>query len=161
MSSLFWQVLIASGYPNNSQMPENSTIEAPLTINKPNTKAACASSDGAQLPNITRGMNVCIPVSLQKIPLASGVTGKKRPNSEVAKVNIPSQKGRRNWSLEEDSKLTASVQKHGEGNWSNIARWDFNNDRTGNELSQVFPTCFFLCYWCLNLDLDYRATNST
>lgn len=139
------QVLIASGYPNNSQLPNNSTIEAPLTINVPSTKAVCAP-DGSHLSNIIQGTNVCIPVAVQKQPLSSAVSGEKRPNNEVAEVNLPSRRRRRSWSLEEDSKLTASVQKHGERNWANIARWDFKNDRRASELSQVFPSCFFLFF---------------
>ncbi|XP_042003505.1 uncharacterized protein LOC121752475 isoform X1 [Salvia splendens] len=129
-------VLIASGYPNNSQLPNNSTIEAPLTINVPNTKAVCASSDDSHLSDIIRGTkNVTISVSVQKQPLSSGVSGEKRPNNEVAEVNPPSRKRRRSWTLEDDAKLTASVQNHGERNWENIARCDFKNDRTASELS--------------------------
>ncbi|KAL1532351.1 hypothetical protein AAHA92_32375 [Salvia divinorum] len=131
------KVLIASGYPNNPQLPNNSTIEAPLTINIPNTKAVCASSDGSHSPNIIRGKNVTISVSVQKQPPSSAVCGEKRPTSnEVPEVSLPSRRRRRSWSLEEDSKLTASVQKHGERNWANIARWDFKNDRRASELSQ-------------------------
>lgn len=130
------KVLIASGYPNNSNLPNNSTIEAPLTINIPNSKAVSASSDGSLLPNIIQGTNISIPVSVQKQPLSSGVTGEKRPNNEVSEVNLPNRRRRRSWSLEEDMKLTASVQKHGERNWANIARWDFKNDRRASELSQ-------------------------
>lgn len=117
-----------------------------MTINTPNTKAVCASSDGSNPPYITGGTNVCIPVSVQKLPLASGgVTGEKRPNNEIPEANFPSRKKRRGWSLEEDSKLTASVQKHGERNWANIARWDFNNDRRAPELSQVWFSIYILC----------------
>ncbi|XP_057799233.1 uncharacterized protein LOC131015053 isoform X2 [Salvia miltiorrhiza] len=129
------KVLIASGYPNNSQLPNNSTIEAPLTINIPNTKAACASSDGSHLSDMMRGMNVSIPVSVQKQPLSSGVIGEKRPIA-LAQMNLPSRRRRRSWSTEEDAKLTASVLKHGERSWANIALLDFKNDRRANELSQ-------------------------
>lgn len=138
-------MLIAAGYPNNSNLPNNSTIEAPLTINIPRCKAVSASSsDGSLLSN---GMNISIPVSVQKQPLSSGVIGEKRPQNEVSEVNLPNRRRRRGWSLEEDMKLTASVQKHGERNWANIARWDFKNDRRASELSQVFPTfsCYVLC----------------
>ncbi|XP_047968883.1 CUE domain-containing protein C354.10-like isoform X2 [Salvia hispanica] len=129
-------VLIASGYPNNPQPPNNSTIEAPLTINIPNTKAVCASSDDSHLSDIIRGTkNVTISVSVPKQPLSSGVSGEKRLNDEVTEVNPPSRKRRRSWTLEEDTKLTASVQNHGERNWENIARGDFKNDRTASELS--------------------------
>ncbi|KAL1552600.1 CUE domain-containing protein-like protein isoform X2 [Salvia divinorum] len=129
-------VLIASGYPNNFKLPNNSTIEAPLTINVPNTKAVCAPSDGSHLSSIIRGTkNVTISVSVQKQPLSSGVSGEKKPNNEVAEVNLSSRKRRRSWSLEEDTKLTASVKNHGDRNWENIARWDFKHDRTAAELS--------------------------
>lgn len=140
-------MLIASGYPNNSNLPNNSTIEAPLTINIPRSKAVSASSDGSLLSNTIHGMNISIPVAVQKQPLSSGVTGEKRPQNEVSEVNLPNRRRRRGWSLEEDMKLTASVQKHGERNWANIARWDFKNDRRASELSQVLPTfsCYVLC----------------
>ena len=141
------QVLIASGYPNNPQPPNNSTIEAPLTINIPNTKAVCASSDDSHLSDIIRGTkNVTISVSVPKQPLSSGVSGEKRLNDEVTEVNPPSRKRRRSWTLEEDTKLTASVQNHGERNWENIARGDFKNDRTASELSHVFHlVSYILC----------------
>ncbi|KAH6760774.1 hypothetical protein C2S52_008564 [Perilla frutescens var. hirtella] len=129
------KVLIASGYPYNSLLPSNSTIEAPLTINIPKSKAVSTSSDGSLLP-IIQGTNISIPVSVHKQPLSSGVSGEKRPNNEVSEMNLPSRRRRRSWSLEDDTKLTASVQKHGERNWANIARWDFKNDRRPSELSQ-------------------------
>ncbi|KAI3468416.1 hypothetical protein Pfo_025079 [Paulownia fortunei] len=130
------KVLIASGYPNDSHLPNNSTIEAPLTINIPNSKAAPVPSDSSLLANAMQGTNISIPVSVQKQPLSSGICGEKRPNNEASGVNLPTRRKRRGWSTEEDMKLTAAVQKYGERNWANIARGDFKNDRKASELSQ-------------------------
>ncbi|PIN15933.1 hypothetical protein CDL12_11425 [Handroanthus impetiginosus] len=130
------KVLIASGYPNDSHIPNNSTIEAPLTINIPNCKAAAASSDSSLLANVMQGTNICIPVSVQKQPLPSGVCGEKRPNNGASGVNLVPRRKRRAWSTEEDVKLTAAVQKYGDRNWATIAREDFGDDRKASELSQ-------------------------
>ncbi|KAL0393866.1 UNVERIFIED_CONTAM: hypothetical protein Slati_4352800 [Sesamum latifolium] len=130
------KVLIASGYPNDSQLPNNSTIEAPLTINIPNSKALTNPSDSSLLANAMHGRNISIPVSVQKQPLSSGICGEKRPNNGTSGLNMPPRRKRRGWSTEEDMKLTAAVEKYGERNWANIARGDFKNDRKASELSQ-------------------------
>ncbi|KAG8390077.1 hypothetical protein BUALT_Bualt01G0045900 [Buddleja alternifolia] len=129
------KVLIASDCPNNSNLPNNSSIEAPLTINIPSCKNSIASSDSSVLANAVHGTNICIPVYVQKQPLSSGTSGEKRPNSGTSGVNYPPRRKRRGWSTEEDMKLTAAVQKYGERNWANIARGDFE-DRKASELSQ-------------------------
>ncbi|KAL0341320.1 UNVERIFIED_CONTAM: hypothetical protein Sradi_4648800 [Sesamum radiatum] len=129
------KVLIASDYPIDSHLPNNSTIEAPLTINVPRFKALTAASDGT-LANAIRGTNISIPVSVQKQPLSSGSSGEKRPNNGTSGVNLPPRRKRRGWSTEDDVKLTAAVQKYGERNWADIARGDFDNDRKASELSQ-------------------------
>ncbi|XP_075508416.1 uncharacterized protein LOC142545244 isoform X2 [Primulina tabacum] len=110
------KVLIASG-SNNSNPPADSTIDAPLAINVRSSKASTASSDSSLLADAIQGHNVIIPVSVQK--LTGGLT--------------PS---RRDWSKEEDMKLTASVQKYGEPDWANIAEGDFENGRSASELSK-------------------------
>ncbi|KAL0287773.1 UNVERIFIED_CONTAM: hypothetical protein Sangu_2679200 [Sesamum angustifolium] len=130
------KVLIASGYPNDTQLPNNSTIEAPLTINIPNSKALTNPSDSSLLANAMHGTNISIPVSVQKQPLSSGICGEKRPNNGTSGLYMPPRRKRRGWSTEEDMKLTAAVEKYGERNWANIARGDFKNDRKASELSQ-------------------------
>ncbi|XP_073288047.1 uncharacterized protein [Primulina huaijiensis] len=111
------KVLIASG-SNNSNPPDDSTIDAPLTINVRSSKAPPASSDSSLLADAIQGTNVTIPVSVQKS--TGGLTPSRR----------------RDWSKEEDMKLTASVQKYGEPDWANIAEGDFENGRSASELSK-------------------------
>ncbi|KAK4435686.1 hypothetical protein Salat_0732100 [Sesamum alatum] len=129
------KVLIASGYANDTQLPNNSTIEAPLTINIPSSKALMTPSDGSLFANEIQGTNISIPVSVQKQPLSSGICGEKKPNG-TSGVNLPPRRKRRGWSMEEDMILTAAVEKYGERSWANIARGDFKNDRKASELSQ-------------------------
>ncbi|KAK9136169.1 hypothetical protein Syun_015499 [Stephania yunnanensis] len=43
---------------------------------------------------------------------------------------------RKPWIPEEDMKLIAAVQKHGERNWANIVKTDFKGERTASQLSQ-------------------------
>lgn len=129
------QVLIASGQDSN--LPSNSTIEAPLTINIPNSRAVPDPSDSSLVFNAMHGKNISIPVSVPKQPLPSRICGEKRPNNGSLGVNLPPRRRRKAWSTEEDIKLTAAVQKYGERNWANIARGDFNNERKPSELDQV------------------------
>ncbi|XP_073300129.1 uncharacterized protein [Primulina huaijiensis] len=128
------KVLIASGQ-NDLHLPNSSTIDAPLTINIPKSKAHSAFSDGSPLTCAIQGTNVSIPVTVQKQPLSSGTCSEKRPNGST-EINFPPRKRRRGWSSEDDAKLTSAVQKFGERNWANIARGDFKNDRKASELSQ-------------------------
>ncbi|KAL0382089.1 UNVERIFIED_CONTAM: hypothetical protein Scaly_0496200 [Sesamum calycinum] len=132
---LFCRYYCLADYPIDSHLPNNSTIEAPLTINVPRFKALTAASDGT-LANAIQGTNISIPVSVQKQPLSSGSSGEKRPNNGTSGVNLPPRRKRRGWSTEDDVKLTAAVQKYGERNWADIARGDFDNDRKASELSQ-------------------------
>ncbi|GER34390.1 DNA binding protein [Striga asiatica] len=132
------KVLIASGCTNDSNLPNNSTvstIEGPLTINIPNSKALSMPSDSSPFTSGRQGTNITIPVSLQKVPSSSGLSGEKRPGTEASGVNLPRRK-RRGWSVEEDQKLTAAVKNIVEPNWALIASKDFNNDRKPSELSQ-------------------------
>ncbi|KAL3844326.1 hypothetical protein ACJIZ3_001729 [Penstemon smallii] len=135
-AAAYVKVLIASGSLNDSHVPINSTIEAPLTINVPSIRASTAPSDSSHLPNAMQGTNISIPVYVQKQPLSSGTCGEKRPINETPEVNLPPRRKRRGWSTQEDTKLTAAVQKYGERNWVSIAGGDFNNDRKASELSQ-------------------------
>lgn len=129
------QVLIGSSYPHDSSAANNSTIEAPLTINIPNSKTM-SPSDGSLLANEKQGRNISIPVLLQKQPQPSGIGGERRPNDAAPMVNLPSRKKKKNWSSDDDLKLAASVQRHGDRNWAAVVKWDFK-DRRPQELSQV------------------------
>ncbi|XP_073134884.1 uncharacterized protein [Henckelia pumila] len=128
------KVLIASGQ-KDLHLPNSSTIDAPLTINIPNSKAHPASSDSSPITCAMQGTNVSIPVTVQKQPLSSGTCSEKRPNGST-QISFPPRKRRRGWSSEDDAKLTSAVQKFGERNWASIARGDFKNDRKASELSQ-------------------------
>ncbi|KAG8375342.1 hypothetical protein BUALT_Bualt10G0090200 [Buddleja alternifolia] len=130
------KVLIASACPKDSDPPNNSNIEAPLTINIPISKPSIAPSDSSLLASAMHGTNISIPVFVPKLPLSSGICGEKRPITETSGVTFPPRRKRRGWSTEDDMKLTAAVQKYGERNWANIARGDFKNDRKASELSQ-------------------------
>ncbi|KAL0452772.1 UNVERIFIED_CONTAM: hypothetical protein Slati_1255300 [Sesamum latifolium] len=147
------KVLIASDYPIDSHLPNNSTIEAPLTINVPRFKALTAASDGT-LANAIQGTNISIPVSVQKQPLSSGSSGEKRPNNGTSGVSLPPRRKRRGWSTEDDVKLTAAVQKYGERNWADIARGDFENDRKASELSQILDVFCAIIRNALNNMVD-------
>lgn len=104
-----------------------------------------ASSDGSILASEIQGTNISIPVLLQKQPQPSGTGGEKRPNDGVPVVSLPARKRKRSWSAEDDMKLTASVQRHGDRNWAQIVKWDFK-DRRPQELSQVL----YLHSFCLS-----------
>ncbi|GFP81620.1 hypothetical protein PHJA_000305300 [Phtheirospermum japonicum] len=134
------KVLVSSGYANDSPLPNNSTIEAPLSISVPNSKALSAPSDSSLLANARQWTNITIPVSLQKVPSSSGLSGEKRPANEASGVNVPSRRKRRCWSTAEDLKLTAAVNNNVEPNWVDIARVNFNDDRKSTELSQRWST---------------------
>ncbi|KAL7122399.1 hypothetical protein ACP275_01G043600 [Erythranthe tilingii] len=128
------KVLIASGYV--SRLPSNLTIEGPLTINIPNSRAVPAPSDTSVLA-YAHGKNINIPVTVPRQPLPSSGCGEKRPNDGA---NLPPRRRKKAWSTQEDMKLTAAVQKYGEPNWANIAKADFDNERTPSELSQRWST---------------------
>ncbi|XP_043713388.1 uncharacterized protein LOC122661935 isoform X2 [Telopea speciosissima] len=112
------KVLTASGLPSDSGVPNQSTIEAPLTINIPN------------------GANITVPVSVQKQPLATVTTAEGLDVNGSANVSMPARRKRKLWTAEEDMELIAAVQKCGEGNWANILKGDFKGDRTASQLSQ-------------------------
>ncbi|KAK1301149.1 hypothetical protein QJS10_CPB13g00223 [Acorus calamus] len=126
------KVLISSGLPNDSSPQNNSTLEAPLTINIPNRQASqIPSSDG--LPGRTaHGMNITVPVSVRKqaLPSSSHVEGPDTNGSTTTK------KKRKFWTEEEDNELIAAVQKCGEGNWATMLKGEFKHARTATQLSQ-------------------------
>ncbi|XP_042495372.1 uncharacterized protein LOC122074563 [Macadamia integrifolia] len=112
------KVLTASGLPSDSGLPNQSTVEAPLTINIPN------------------GANITVPVSVQKQPLPTVTTAEGLDGNGSASVSMPARRKRKLWTAEEDMELIAAVQKCGEGNWANILKGDFKGDRTASQLSQ-------------------------
>lgn len=129
------KVLIASGLPSDSSLPNSSMVEAPLTINIPNGQSLRASTENSQPSSLMQGMNITVPVAVQKVPLPA-------PTPEVLDANgltggsMPPRKKRKPWTAEEDLELISAVQKSGEGNWANILRGDFKWDRTASQLSQ-------------------------
>ncbi|KAL9396381.1 hypothetical protein Peur_010634 [Populus x canadensis] len=132
------KVLIASGLPSDSTHPNNTTVEAPLTINIPNGRSLRATSENSQ-PDVMRGVNIRVPVSVQKLSLPAVTSC---PASEVYDANgsgsgtFPPRRKRKPWSEAEDMELIAAVQKLGEGNWASIVRGEFKGDRTASQLSQ-------------------------
>lgn len=132
------KVLIASGLPSDSTHPNNTTVEAPLTINIPNGQPLRATSENSQ-PDVMRGVNIRVPVSVQKLSLPAVTSC---PASEVYDANgsgsgiFPPRRKRKPWSEAEDMELIAAVQKLGEGNWASIVRGEFKGDRTASQLSQ-------------------------
>lgn len=132
------KVLIASGLPSDSTHPNNTTVEAPLTINIPNGRSLRATSENSQ-SDVMRGVNIRVPVSVQKLSLPAVMSC---PASEVYDANgsgsgtFPPRRKRKPWSESEDMELIAAVQKLGEGNWASIVRGEFKGDRTASQLSQ-------------------------
>ncbi|GLT60601.1 hypothetical protein SLA2020_333600 [Shorea laevis] len=128
------KVMIASGLPSSSSLPNSSMVEAPLTINIPNGRTCRASSESSQPACSMQGKNITVPVSVQKnITLNDSldVNGAERGNNP--------RKRRKKWSEAEDRELIAAVNKYGPGNWANILREeDFKGDRTASQLSQRY-----------------------
>ncbi|OAY23182.1 uncharacterized protein LOC110606592 isoform X2 [Manihot esculenta] len=129
------KVLIASGSPSDSTHPNSTTVEAPLTINIPNGQAVRATSENLQ-PATMRGMNITVPVSVQKQPLPAATSTEGLDANGSASGTIPPRRKRKPWLESEDMELIAAVQKYGEGNWANILRSEFKWDRTASQLSQ-------------------------
>ncbi|XAR48493.1 hypothetical protein NMG60_11031327 [Bertholletia excelsa] len=125
------KVLIASGLQSDSSLLNGLTVEAPLTINIPNSQLSRAPADNAQM----QGTNITIPVSVQKqVPNVTSTEGLDGNGS--ASGNMAPRRKRKLWSEAEDLELIAAVQKCGEGNWANILKGDFKGDRTASQLSQ-------------------------
>ncbi|KAL3613849.1 hypothetical protein CASFOL_041923 [Castilleja foliolosa] len=129
------KVLVSSGYANDSPIPSSSTIEAPLSISIPNSKALSVPSNSSLLANARQWTKITIPVSLP-----SGLPSEKRPANEASGVNVPSRRKRRCWSTAEDLKLTAAVNNNAEPNWVDIAKVNFNDDRNSTELHHRWST---------------------
>ncbi|XP_059431279.1 uncharacterized protein LOC132164740 isoform X2 [Corylus avellana] len=130
------KVLIASGLPSDSNLPNSSTVEAPLTINIPNGPSYRAPSENSEATSSMQGKNITVPVSVQKQPLPAAIPAEVLDANGSANGNIPPRRKRKPWSEAEDLELIAAVQKFGEGNWANILRGDFKGDRTASQLSQ-------------------------
>ncbi|GLT79924.1 hypothetical protein SLA2020_513900 [Shorea laevis] len=126
------KVMIASGLPSNSSIRNSSTVEAPLTINIPNVQTCRASSESSQSACSMRGINITVPVSIQKnITLNDSLDG-----NGAERGNNP--RKRKKWSPAEDQELIAAVNKHGAGNWASILREDCMGGRTASQLSQRY-----------------------
>ncbi|KAJ0254514.1 SANT/Myb domain-containing protein [Hirschfeldia incana] len=103
--------VIASSYvPSDSDLPEDSTFEAPLTIN---------------IPYGHKGASGTI-----RLKGAEGHSGNGLASS------VASRKKRKKWSAEEDEELYAAVKRHGEGSWVTISKEEFEGERTVSQLSQ-------------------------
>ncbi|KAF2311740.1 hypothetical protein GH714_026466 [Hevea brasiliensis] len=124
------KVLIASGLSSDSVHPNSTTVEAPLTINIPNGQAVNSQ------PATLRGMNITVPVSVQKQPLPAVTSTEGLDANGSVSGTIPARRKRKPWLESEDMELIAAVQKYGEGNWANILRSEFKWDRTASQLSQ-------------------------
>lgn len=83
------------------------------------------------------GMNITVPVSVQKKVLPSVTSAETLEGNGPAGANLPARRKRKPWSEAEDLELIAAVQKCGVGNWANILRGDFKGDRTASQLAQV------------------------
>ncbi|PQQ07423.1 uncharacterized protein Pyn_05540 [Prunus yedoensis var. nudiflora] len=134
------KVLIASGLPSDSTHRSGATVEAPLTINIPNGQPS-RTHQNSQPTCSMQGMNITVPVSVQKQPLlatitSTGATAEGGDANGPASNNMAPRKKRKKWSEAEDLELIAGVRRYGEGNWANILRGDFKGERTANQLSQ-------------------------
>lgn len=131
-SSLFlYQVLAASYVPSESGILDDSTVEAPLTINIPYVLSE-GTQEPSESPWSSRGMNITFPVCLQKATSTEGMNG-----NGSASISMAFRRKRKKWSPEEDEELFAAVKRCGEGNWAHIVKGDFRGERTASQLSQV------------------------
>ncbi|CAL1372189.1 unnamed protein product [Linum trigynum] len=128
------KVLMASGLPTDANQANAGTVEAPLTINIPSSHSFRATSENSQ--PAARGMNITIPVSVQKqpMPLLAASEGMDINGSQIGYSQ--SKRKRKPWSEAEDLELIAAVRKYGEGNWANIVKSEFMGGRTPSQLSQ-------------------------
>ncbi|XP_076949464.1 uncharacterized protein LOC143622109 [Bidens hawaiensis] len=131
------KVLLAS----DSGLEKGLTIEAPLMINIP-TKSTINSSESQQPGGGLTGINITVPVCVQKQPLpppsvvATSTEDLDKTNGGGGGGNLPPRRKRKPWSEAEDMELLAAVRKCGEGNWANILKGEFKGDRTASQLSQ-------------------------
>lgn len=134
------KVLIASGLPSDSSHLNGTTVEAPLIINIPNGQS-CKTYENSQPTASAKGMNITVPVSVQKQILPATTTSAAAKVEGVDSIRPASnsmapRKKRKKWSEEEDLELISAVEKYGVGNWTTILKGDFKGDRTANQLSQ-------------------------
>ncbi|XVF36586.1 hypothetical protein REPUB_Repub19eG0069900 [Reevesia pubescens] len=134
------KVMIASGLPSDSSLANSSMVEAPLTINIPNAQSFRVSSENSQPSCSMRGMNITVPVSVQKQILPAVTSAETVEGNGSAGANLPARRKRKPWSEAEDMELIAAVQKCGVGNWANILRGDFKGDRSASQLAQRWTT---------------------
>ncbi|XP_026379762.1 uncharacterized protein LOC113274591 [Papaver somniferum] len=152
------KVLLASGLSDDAGSP--ITVEAPFTTNMPTWQDFKSPLDNPQ-PCSLKGINIAVPVSVQKQSSAAVTTAKgldgtvattakgldgtvattaKGLDGTVANagdVQPAKRRKRTTWTLEEDNELIAAVKKLGERNWANILKADiFKGDRTASQLSQ-------------------------
>ncbi|XVE60604.1 hypothetical protein DITRI_Ditri05aG0141700 [Diplodiscus trichospermus] len=130
------KVLIASGLPSDSSNGSSSMVEAPLTINIPNAHSFGVSSENLQPTCSMRGMNITVPVSVQKQIQPAVTSAEALEGNGSAGPNLPARRKRKKWSEAEDKELLAAVKKCGAGNWANILRGDFKGDRSASQLAQ-------------------------
>ncbi|KAG7649944.1 SANT/Myb domain [Arabidopsis thaliana x Arabidopsis arenosa] len=121
------KVMAASYVPSESDIPEDSTVEAPLTINIPYSLHRVPQEPSDSYWS-SRGMNITFPVFLPKA--AEGHNGNGLASS------LAPRKRRKKWSAEEDEELIAAVKRHGEGSWALISKEEFEGERTASQLSQ-------------------------
>ncbi|KAM5575325.1 hypothetical protein ABKV19_014334 [Rosa sericea] len=131
------KVLMASGLPSDSSHLNGTTVEAPLTINIPNGQSSKTYEPSAS----AKGMNITVPVSIQKqtLPATTTTAAAKAEgddaNRSTSNIMAPRKK-RKKWTEEEDLELVSAVNIYGEGNWTQIVKANFKGDRTANQLSQ-------------------------
>ncbi|KAL4296676.1 hypothetical protein GQ457_12G016650 [Hibiscus cannabinus] len=130
------KVLIASGLPSDSSLANSSMVDAPLTINIPNSQSSRVSSENSQPTCSMRGLNITVPVSVQKQILPAVPSAETLEGNGSAGANLPARRKRKPWSEAEDMELISAVQRCGVGNWANILRGDFKGDRTASQLAQ-------------------------
>ncbi|RZC72537.1 hypothetical protein C5167_048025 [Papaver somniferum] len=142
------KVLLASGLSDDAE-GSPITVEAPFTINMPTWQDSKSPLDNPQ-PCSLKGINITVPVSVQKqssaaVTTAKGLDGtvattaKGLDGTMVNAGGVQPAKIRKwkTWTLEEDNELIAAVKKLGERNWANILKADFfKGDRTASQLSQ-------------------------
>ncbi|PKU83655.1 uncharacterized protein LOC110101951 [Dendrobium catenatum] len=71
----------------------------------------------------------------KKQTLMPAYTGTLQGN-EIAYPAFSNKRKRNSWTTQEENDLIAAVKKHGEGNWLNILKDDFKQDRTTSQLSK-------------------------
>ncbi|GMH22327.1 hypothetical protein Nepgr_024170 [Nepenthes gracilis] len=134
------KVLIASGMPSESGLPNNASIEAQLTMSIPNSRSSKAPSENQLVDSSIQGTNITVSNSVQKQIAPAGTLGEgMETNGSASSIHL-SRRKRKPWSEEEDLLLIAAVKKCGEGNWATILKGDFKGDRTASQLSRRWAT---------------------